>query len=66
MNNLKEKIIEILPSVIFDEDIDEIMEMIELHSEESFDAGRYEESMCGDYEYVWEGWKEWYDVEVKS
>lgn len=65
MNNIKEKIIEILPNAVFDEDINLIMEIIEEYLEEAFDAAKdYKYLSCGGYEDIYSFWKEWYDIEV--
>jgi hypothetical protein len=44
-----------------------IMEIIEDHSSEAFYAGRDEyHTGCGDYEYSYDGWTEWYKEETNQ
>ena len=65
MNKLREKILKIMFYEVCEEEMDEIMELIEEHSEESWYAARDYTSICGDHEETWDNWKEWYDLETE-
>ena len=67
MNKLREKILKIMFYDVCKDEMDEIMELIEEHSSEAFYAGRDEyHTGCGDYEYSYDGWTEWYKEESEK